>query len=402
LVLSAKKEQCFALLSDHESMNKAIRFLTATRGRRGPDLTDWLSWIYLGLGVLVMFGPVAWLVLSSFKTQSALQEFPPSLLPMGQAVVSVPGYDHPLPVFSVAQADGTRARLAMVRRIGLLGQMVDPATGGPIQRVPMASAVPVREMHFAWENYVEPLRQFSFGRYLANSVFVTVVATIITLVVNAMCAFALSKYEFRGRTGIFVFILSTLMIPITVILVPAFLVVTGQLAVGGDPAAGGDPDRGVSAAAIYVDDSRRTAGCGADGPRQRVAGVLAHRAAIVGPRAGGAGDLFRGVAVERLPVAADRAESAGEFHPAAWSRVVPGRVADAVELSAGNDGGDADPGDVRVCVFAEIHNHGDCLFGDEVSVFFSEEKEAKILLSIKIKLLQQRRHQWIKVLWFLL
>jgi alpha-1,4-digalacturonate transport system permease protein len=227
LVLSAKKEQCFALLSDHELMNKAIRFLTATRGRRGPDLTDWLSWIYLGLGVLVMFGPVAWLVLSSFKTQSALQEFPPSLLPMGQAVVSVPGYDHPLPVFSVAQADGTRARLAMVRRIGLLGQMVDPATGGPIQRVPMASAVPVREMHFAWENYVEPLRQFSFGRYLANSVFVTVVATIITLVVNAMCAFALSKYEFRGRTGIFVFILSTLMIPITVILVPAFLVVTG-------------------------------------------------------------------------------------------------------------------------------------------------------------------------------
>jgi len=33
---------------------------------------------------------------------------------------------------------------------------------------------------------------------------------------------------------------------------------------------------------------------------------------------------------------------------------------------------------------------------------FSEEKEAKRLLSIKIKLLQQRRHQWINVLWFFL
>ena len=29
-----------------------------------------------------MFGPVAWLVLSSFKTQAALVQFPPSLLPL--------------------------------------------------------------------------------------------------------------------------------------------------------------------------------------------------------------------------------------------------------------------------------------------------------------------------------
>ena len=31
-----------------------------------------------------MFGPVLWLVLSSFKTQARLLEFPPSLLPMSQ------------------------------------------------------------------------------------------------------------------------------------------------------------------------------------------------------------------------------------------------------------------------------------------------------------------------------
>ena len=54
----------------------------------------------------------------------------------------------------------------------------------------------------------------------------TVAATLITLLINSMCAFALSKYEFRGRNAIFIFILSTLMIPISVILVPAFLVVT--------------------------------------------------------------------------------------------------------------------------------------------------------------------------------
>ncbi|MFI4981457.1 MAG: carbohydrate ABC transporter permease, partial [Nevskiales bacterium] len=205
-------------------MTRAFRFLTARRG----NFTDWLTWAYLVLGVLVMFGPVIWLVLSSFKTQAALQEFPPGLLPMGQKLVQVQGYDRPLPVFGVTRPDGDTVERAMVRRIGIEGQMVDPAAPqAGIQRVRLAEARPVRELHFAWENYVEPLRQFNFARYLANSVFVTVMATAITLIINAMCAFALSKYEFRGRNGIFVFILSTLMIPITVILVPAFLIVTG-------------------------------------------------------------------------------------------------------------------------------------------------------------------------------
>jgi alpha-1,4-digalacturonate transport system permease protein len=57
-------------------------------------------------------------------------------------------------------------------------------------------------------------------------VVVTVAATVLTLIINSMAAFALSKYQFRGRETIFVIIISTLMIPITVILVPVFLVIT--------------------------------------------------------------------------------------------------------------------------------------------------------------------------------
>src|SRR5262249_1007211 len=43
---------------------------------------------------------------------------------------------------------------------------------------------------------------------------------------NSMAAYGLSKYNFAGRTVIFVGIISTLMIPISVILVPIFLVIT--------------------------------------------------------------------------------------------------------------------------------------------------------------------------------
>ena len=39
-------------------------FLTRTRGRGRLDWTDWFTYLYLVLGLFLMFGPVAWLVLS--------------------------------------------------------------------------------------------------------------------------------------------------------------------------------------------------------------------------------------------------------------------------------------------------------------------------------------------------
>jgi alpha-1,4-digalacturonate transport system permease protein len=201
--------------------------LTARRGVGALHLTDWLSYGFLLIGVVLMFGPALWLAASSFKTKAALQEFPPSFLPMGQKQVRVTGQEQPLPVFRVPKADGTTAELAMLRRIGLQGQFIDPAApDAPIVRALMKDVTPVREMRFAVENYIEPLQRFNFMRFLGNSLFVTIMATLVTLLINSMCAFALSKYSFRGRDAIFVFILSTLMIPISVILVPAFTVVT--------------------------------------------------------------------------------------------------------------------------------------------------------------------------------
>lgn len=204
-----------------------MNLLTARKGVGRLHLTDWLSYGFLLIGVVLMFAPALWLAASSFKTKAALQEFPPSLLPMGQKQVSVAGHEAPLPVFSVARPDGSRAELAMVRRIGLQGQFIDPARpDGDVVRALMRDVTAVREIRFAWENFTEPLRRFNFARFLSNSLIVTIAATILTLLINSMCAFALSKYSFRGRDAIFVFILSTLMIPISVILVPAFLVVT--------------------------------------------------------------------------------------------------------------------------------------------------------------------------------
>ncbi len=101
-----------------------------------------------------------------------------------------------------------------------------PQNPGERIKVNINDRVPVREFAMAAENYTELFERFNFALYFWNSVFITVVATIITVLFNSMAAFALSKYRFRGRTVVFILIIATLMIPPTINLVPIFLVVS--------------------------------------------------------------------------------------------------------------------------------------------------------------------------------
>lgn len=61
-----------------------LGFLTRRRGVRRADASDIISFLYLLAGTVVMFGPVVWLVLSSFKPLDGIYEFPPTLLPYKQ------------------------------------------------------------------------------------------------------------------------------------------------------------------------------------------------------------------------------------------------------------------------------------------------------------------------------
>jgi alpha-1,4-digalacturonate transport system permease protein len=214
----------------------AARFLTRTRGGplgQGRPLhwLDWLTYGYLAVGLVLMFGPVLWLVLSSFKTESALSEFPPSLLPYGQKAVAVAGEEGLKPLYRItlpgshAQA-GQTVEWPELRRIGLQATHVNPANADDFVRVPVDQRQPVREFKLATGNYTELAAKFNFGRYLWNSVFITVVATVLTLLFNSMAAFALSKYRFPGRSGVFLLIVATLMVPPAITLVPNFLVVS--------------------------------------------------------------------------------------------------------------------------------------------------------------------------------
>ena len=179
-------------------MGQVKTFLTRRRGGSKVHFTDAITYFYLLLGVVVMFGPVVWLILSSFKTAAEVVRFPPRLLPWRQETVVVEGYEEPLPLYEVTSEDGSTRVLAQVRRIGLEAQLIDPENPGEIIRVHINDRQPVESVSFGLENFGESMQRFDFLVYLRNSVVVTAAATLLTLLVAAP-AFAQSPEKTTGE-----------------------------------------------------------------------------------------------------------------------------------------------------------------------------------------------------------
>lgn len=76
-----------------------------------------------------------------------------------------------------------------------------------------------------WQNYTDIWQVTPLGRMYVNSIIVTVLITIGVLFTSSMGGFALSKYKFRGREWLFIAILSTMMIPFFVLLIPLFFII---------------------------------------------------------------------------------------------------------------------------------------------------------------------------------
>ena len=205
---------------------RIIPFLFRTRGHKQLHFTDFLMYFYLTLGTILMFGPVVWGFVSSFKTQAELEKYPPSFLPYANKTIEIEGYDRPLSMYTVTLDDGSVAELAQVRRVGIEAQFADPANPNELIKVHVDQTESLRSLALQWENYALPLERFEFFTFFKNSIIVTILATLITLFVNSLAAFALSKYEFKGRNLIFLLTICTLMIPTTVTLVPNFLIIT--------------------------------------------------------------------------------------------------------------------------------------------------------------------------------
>lgn len=123
---------------------------------------DYATWAVLGLGAVAMLLPFVWMVSTSLKTGEATFVMPPQLIPTAPTL----------------------------------------------------------------ENYRDIFAAVPMAQFLINSIFVSVVSTVIMVLNCAMAGYAFARIKFPGREIVFYAYLATLMIPQQVTLVPLFVIMT--------------------------------------------------------------------------------------------------------------------------------------------------------------------------------
>lgn len=80
------------------------------------------------------------------------------------------------------------------------------------------------ELHF--ENYTEAWDRANFSQYFLNSIKITAISLVGSVSISVLAAYGFARIKFPGRDLVFGILLSTMMIPAMVTIIPNFLTVT--------------------------------------------------------------------------------------------------------------------------------------------------------------------------------
>jgi len=72
------------------------------------------------------------------------------------------------------------------------------------------------------DGYINPWTKFTMGTFYKNTIILVVANTVLTLISSSIVAFAFARMRFRGRDILFVVVLSTLILPPQVTLIPTY------------------------------------------------------------------------------------------------------------------------------------------------------------------------------------
>lgn len=75
-------------------------------------------------------------------------------------------------------------------------------------------------------SYAELFTNRNILRVLGNTLLIATLSTFLSLLCSSMAGFGFAKYKFRGKGGLFAFLLATLVVPFTVTMVPLFIMMT--------------------------------------------------------------------------------------------------------------------------------------------------------------------------------
>ena len=74
-----------------------------------------------------------------------------------------------------------------------------------------------------FKNYIFVITESKFGYWMLNSLWVATFSTLSVLFFDSLVGYTLAKFEFKGREIVFIAILSTLMIPTEMLIIPWYM-----------------------------------------------------------------------------------------------------------------------------------------------------------------------------------
>lgn len=117
-------------------------------------------------------------------------------------------------VYGVLTILGVLFMLPLLWMLSVSVQDVDGVFAQPFQWLPDQPR---------WENFRDAVTVFPFGRYLTNTIIITVSVVLLTLLSSSLAAFGFSRMRFRGRNLLFAVCLATMMLPGQVTMIPLYV-----------------------------------------------------------------------------------------------------------------------------------------------------------------------------------
>ena len=113
-----------------------------------------------------------------------------------------------------------------------LGPVLYAVLGGFRTNAQLAESPAALPDPWVLENYERVLTSAAFWRYAVNSTVIAVVTTVVAVVFGLMAAYPLARYRFRWREPIYLVFVLGLLFPVTVAIIPLFIIITRQLHLG--------------------------------------------------------------------------------------------------------------------------------------------------------------------------
>ncbi len=170
-----------------------------------------LVYSLLFFGAFLLLVPFYWMLSNSLKTEAEAQKIPPTLMPMA-SYIELDGEPLEVSLGEKFESDQT-IRVAV--------KMPEHPRDGEEHVVAQLDVQ--RKLTPRWGNYPKSLERMNFTGALANTTVITVLCVIGQILSSSLVGFGFARFRFRGRNFLFMLMLSTMMLPPQVSMIPLFI-----------------------------------------------------------------------------------------------------------------------------------------------------------------------------------